>query len=182
MQRMRRNKKRIWQALAALLTFIIIDRFVAPRHVPWKSLDVDAPIGFATGTKLTLISIAPSHVCLDKLASAEHLSYVYSAPKNNGKCGWKVAATMREAAKVKFRPSTVTAQCPLMLASYIWLGAVDKAAHSILGSHLKTVHHAGTYSCRRQRGNSSGEWSEHAFANAWDITGFELNDGRLFRC
>ena len=23
------------------------------------------------------------------------------------------------------------------------------------------------------------QWSEHAFANAWDITGFELEDGRV---
>jgi len=32
---------------------------------------------------------------------------------------------------------------------------------------------------RRQRGNSSGEWSEHAFANAWDVAAFELRDGSL---
>ncbi len=118
-------------------------------------------------------------MCVDKLASAQQLNYVLVAPKKEGECGWKTAATMRAAAKVNFRPTTVTSRCPLMVASYIWLAAVDKAAQSILGSRLKTVHHAGTYSCRRQRGNSSGEWSEHAFANAWDVTGFELNDGRV---
>lgn len=126
-----------------------------------------------------MISLAPSSVCLDKLASAKQLKYKQVAPKNEGKCGWKIAATMLEASKIKFKPKTVTAQCSLMLASYIWLRDIDKAARHRFGSGLKYIHHAGTYSCRRQRGNSSGAWSEHAFAKAWDITGFELLDGQV---
>lgn len=66
-----------------------------------------------------------------------------------------------------------------MLASYIWIRDVDQAAQKYLGSCLKFVHHAGTYSCRRQRGNGSGAWSEHAVANAWGILGFQLEDGRV---
>ena len=141
---------------------------------------MDAPIGLATGTKITIITFGPSVVCLNKLEQARALSYVQAAPKHDGKtCGWNIAATMTETSGTRFRPRTVTAQCSVMLASYIWLRAVDEAARKRLGSGLKKVHHAGTYSCRRQRGNGSGAWSEHAFANAWDITGFELEDGRV---
>lgn len=140
---------------------------------------MDAPIGLATGTKITLIALAPSNFCLDKLSEAKQLSYTRAAPKHKGKCGWSVATTMTRAGGIGFRPHTVTEQCPLMLASYIWLKAVDGHARKLLGSPLAKVHHAGTYSCRRQRGNNSGAWSEHAFANAWDITGFELEDGQV---
>ena len=70
-------------------------------------------------------------------------------------------------------------QCPLAVGSYMWLREVNRLATTHFGSELKKVHHVGTYSCRRQNGNSSGQWSEHAFANAWDITGFELEDGRM---
>ncbi len=151
-----------------------------PRHLPWKPLNIEAPIGFATGTKITLIALRPSAVCMAKLDEAQQLNYVQAAPKKDGDtCGWKVAATITKASGATFRPSQVTGQCPLMLASYIWLRQVDEYAREYLGSGLKKTHHAGTYSCRRQKGNGSGAWSEHAFANAWDITGFELADGRV---
>lgn len=105
----------------------------------------------------------------------------HRAPRKNGPgpCGFKVADTMTKIDHAGFRPKEVTGQCPLVLAGYIWLRAVDRQAQKILGSGIKFVHHAGTYSCRRQRGNGSGAWSEHAFANAWDVTGFELEDGRV---
>lgn len=141
---------------------------------------MDAQIGLATGTKITLIALAPSRVCLDKLASAKTLKFEMAKPKGGPKkCGWKIATSMRSVGGIKFRTSPVTQQCPLMLASYIWLKDVNKIAQERLGSPLKSIHHAGTYSCRRQRGNGSGAWSEHAFANAWDITGFELENGQV---
>ena len=127
-----------------------------------------------------MIALAPSRICLAKLESADSIQIKQAAPhRAKGKCGWKIANTLTKAGKVTFRPKEVTAQCPMVLAGYIWLHEVDKQAQSILGSGVKRIHHAGTYSCRRQRGNGSGAWSEHAFANAWDITGFELDDGRV---
>lgn len=151
-----------------------------PQHLPWKPLDVEAPVGFATGTKITLIALGPSKLCMGKLDEARHFDYAKAAPKIDGDiCGWNVAATMTSASGPRFRLRQVTGQCPLVLASYIWLRQVDEYARKYLGSGLKKTHHAGTYSCRRQRGNGSGSWSEHAFANAWDITGFELEDGRV---
>ena len=174
------KRRAIFVLLALIALAILADLFLPRRHIPWRPLDVEAPIGLATGTKITLVALGPSRICLGKLKQAQTLDYQRAAPKHDGKtCGWNVAANMTAASGASFRPHTVTAQCPLMLASYIWLRAVDDAAHKRLGSGLKKVHHAGTYSCRRQRGNNSGAWSEHAFANAWDITGFELEDGRV---
>ncbi len=173
------KSKRILVVVFVFLGVLLLDRYVPSRHLPWKPLNLDEPTGLATGVKLGLFSLLPRTVCLEKLTSAKQLSYQSIAPKIEGKCGWKTAATMLKVSNIKFKPKLVTAQCPVLLASYIWLKDIDKAARQRLGSELKYIHHAGTYSCRRQRGNSSGAWSEHAFANAWDITGFELHDGRV---
>lgn len=163
-----------------LIVVILAHLYAPPQHVPWKPLDMEADIGLATGSKITLVSLAPSAVCLRKLEAAKHLEFSRAEPKREQKkCGWKIATTMTEASDVSFKPRDVTSQCSVMLASYIWLRDVDKAAEKYLGSGLQSIHHAGTYSCRRQRGNNSGAWSEHAFANAWDVTGFQLDDGRV---
>lgn len=141
---------------------------------------MEAPIGLATSTQITLIALGPSRACLNKLDSATALKFELAEPKNGlEKCGWKIATSMRSVGNIKFRPSPVTTQCSLMLSSYIWLNNVNALAKKHMGSSLKSVHHAGTYSCRRQRGNGSDTWSEHAFANAWDITGFELENGQV---
>ena len=177
---MRRRTKAGLLLVFLIIIGVVADRYVPPQHLPWKPLNVEAPIGFATGTKITLIALGPSSACMGKLDEAKYLNYAQAAPKKDGKtCGWKVAATITKASGSRFRPSQVTGQCPLVLASYIWLRQVDEHARKYLGSGLEKTHHAGTYSCRRQNGNSSGAWSEHAYANAWDITGFELEDGRV---
>ncbi|MDQ2879548.1 MAG: extensin family protein [Pseudomonadota bacterium] len=58
--------------------------------------------------------------------------------------------------------------------------AVAPAAHQILGSDLVRVESMGTYACRNVVGNAaySSRLSGHAIANAVDVSGFVLADGR----
>lgn len=179
LKRLFQKPKKIWTTVFIFLVISLLDLYAPPRHLPWKPLILDDPIGLATGIKVGILSLFPRDLCFEKLASAKQLNYKQVLPKIEGKCGWKTAATILEVSNIKFNPKEVTAQCSVLLASYIWLMDINKAARKRLGSGLKYIHHAGTYSCRRQRGNSSGAWSEHAFANAWDITGFELYDGQV---
>lgn len=176
---MRARRKPIAILIPVIAIMLTMQFLVPAQHVPWKRLDMDAPIGVATGSKITMIALRRGTKCMDVLTSAQAAGFAQADPKHDGKCGWSMAVDMTSISNIHFRPSTVTAQCPLMIASYIWLSDVSNMAEKYLGSPLKRVHHAGTYSCRRQRGNSSGEWSEHAFANAWDITGFELENGQV---
>ena len=71
--------------------------------------------------------------------------------------------------------------CPLAetLAGWARFG-VDRAARSILGSPLVRIETMGSYACRNVIGNSSsaGRRSAHATANAVDVAGFDLADGR----
>ena len=54
---------------------------------------------------------------------------------------------------------------------------VQPAAVRNLGGPVTAIDHAGSYSCRRLYGRAEGGFSEHATANAIDITGFRLADG-----
>ena len=58
--------------------------------------------------------------------------------------------------------------------------AVAPAAHQILGSDLVRIESFGSYSCRNVIGSvtNGNKLSGHALANAVDISGFVLQDGR----
>lgn len=185
--RWRRDAKLAWTTLRSL-TFlalfitlaVLANRHIPSQHLPWRSLNVDAPMGFATKAQLMRVSLSPSASCMTMAREAAYMNSIPAEAKDgDGPCGWDVARLMYGSNTVSFSPGEATLQCPLALGQYMWLREVDAAALTHLGSGLSQVQHVGSYSCRRQRGNSSGAWSEHAFANALDVTGFTLNDGRV---
>lgn len=73
-------------------------------------------------------------------------------------------------------------RCPLARTFIAWLrNGVAPAARELLGTDLRRVQTYGTYSCRGIVGGnvaSAGRVSQHGLANAVDIAGFELADGR----
>ena len=169
----------IMLALAALTAFIL-DRNVGSHHLPWHRLNPEAPLGFATKSQMLRMSLMPSKQCMDMARDAKGFNSIPADPKTTSKvCGWKVARTVYGSQAGGLKPGEANMQCPLAIGTYMWLREVNTLAQDQFGTELHTVHHVGTYSCRRQNGNSSGQWSEHAYANAWDITGFELKDGRV---
>lgn len=67
--------------------------------------------------------------------------------------------------------------CPLAQAFAAWARyGVDRAARQMLGSPLTRIETMGSYSCRNVAG--SGRISAHSRAEAIDIGGFVLADGR----
>ena len=69
--------------------------------------------------------------------------------------------------------------CPLARNFAAWVRyAVKPAGRQIYGQDVVRVETFGTYSCRNIYGGRSGRLSQHAFANAIDISGFVLADGR----
>ena len=67
--------------------------------------------------------------------------------------------------------------CPLASTLSGWARfCVDRAAKAILGSPLVRIETLGSYSCRNVAGTS--RLSAHASANAVDVSGFLLADGR----
>jgi hypothetical protein len=69
--------------------------------------------------------------------------------------------------------------CPTVLAFHRWLRETARpAALRRFGSELVGIDSYGTYACRPRNNMAGAQPSEHATANAIDIAGFRLRDGR----
>jgi hypothetical protein len=69
--------------------------------------------------------------------------------------------------------------CPLAANFTDWARyAVRPAAKHYLGAEVVSIETMGTFNCRNMYGGRSGKLSEHAFANAVDVSAFVLRDGR----
>ncbi len=69
--------------------------------------------------------------------------------------------------------------CPLAKNFTAWARyAVLPAARVHLGADVVKIETMGSYSCRNIYGGRSGRLSQHAFANAVDVSAFVLADGR----
>lgn len=180
--RSRKNRKVAAVAfVATLVTGVTLAELTLDhRHLPWRPLAIDDRAGFATEFKLRTMSIGPSSWCENLLARSSLLAATSIDAYEEGDCGWPQAYHLNDSDSVVLTGKSVyPMQCALTAGAHIWIQSIDHHARSLLGSGLRRVHHAGTYSCRRMYNRSSGRMSEHAFAKAWDVTGFELEDGRV---
>lgn len=72
--------------------------------------------------------------------------------------------------------------CSMIPTLETWLKQdVQPAAIANFGSPIVEMTTFGSYSCRRRDNRMVGKLSEHAFANAIDVKGFKLADGRQTR-
>lgn len=74
--------------------------------------------------------------------------------------------------------SPVTTNCQMASALPDWVETVDGYAEAMLESRLAEVQTGTSYMCRNRYSAENGFTSEHGFANAVDVTGFTLEDGR----
>ena len=69
--------------------------------------------------------------------------------------------------------------CGLGYAFTVWVQSdLQVPAMGEFGSPVARVETMGTYSCRNVNGAAAGKLSEHAYANAVDVSAFVLKDGR----
>jgi len=69
-------------------------------------------------------------------------------------------------------------RCAIAARLFMWeYNVVQPAARKYFNEPVTEILHFGSYSCRNIRGSSAT--SEHAAANAFDISGFRLRSGKL---
>lgn len=150
-----------------------------PEDVPWTELDLAHPVGAFTGRKLAALG-GEGRKCRALLRRAG-VRFVALPPRSGGQCGYEDAVRFSPggALDLDYRPSELGTSCPVAAALALWeWHVVQPAALRHFGTKVASVEHFGSYSCRRLYGRSEGAWSEHASANAVDIAGFRLADGR----
>ena len=151
-----------------------------PEDLPWTELDLSRPVGAFTGRKLTQLGDDP-RACRALLERAG-VRFTALPPRKGGpQCGYDDGVRFRSggAVRIAYRPADLGTSCPVAAALALWeWHFVQEAAIAELGARVAAIEHFGSYSCRRIYGRSEGSWSEHATANAVDIAGFRLEDGR----
>ena len=160
-------------ALAAMLTFMLVDRLAPPQDLPWKPFSLNQPIGLATAGKLARISADPA-ACRAALREGG-IGFTDQPVRERGFCSTR--DTLRAPGRLSPRAPVMT--CPLALGYVLWeRQVVQPAAREILASPVTRVDHLGTYACRTVYGRPGARPSEHARANALDVAAFQLADGR----
>lgn len=94
-------------------------------------------------------------------------------------CGMPNGVRLSSAGGARLSADRLSCEADAALA--IWMThEVQPLALTLLGQRVTAVQHVGTYSCRNIVGNPllKNFRSEHATANAIDISGFTLADGR----
>jgi hypothetical protein len=102
-------------------------------------------------------------------------------PLSEGICGEQsplVVTAVLSRGRLVPLSSPVTTNCQMASALPGWVADVDGYAEAMLGSSLASINTGTSYMCRNRNNAESGFTSEHGFANAVDVTGFTLEDGR----
>lgn len=74
--------------------------------------------------------------------------------------------------------SPIETNCEMATALVDWAGEVDAYARAALDSALVALQTGTSFMCRARVGGAAQFTSEHGFANAVDVVGFTLADGR----
>ena len=149
-----------------------------PQDVPWTRLDLRHPIGLFSAQKLAALSDRPAQC--RALLHAAGIGDQPVPPKRIGTdCGYADGMRLGDDGRtVAFRPAGAITSCPVAAALALFEREVlQPAARRHFGRRVTVIDHSGSYSCRRIYGRSEGAFSEHATADAIDITGFRLADG-----
>lgn len=164
--------------LAGLATVSL--RLLPPEWDPRAPLDLGAPPTAMTAWKLARLHGRPE-ACRAALGTAglaiEPVPDTVSDRASEVGCG--VEDAVRLPSGVRLAPAGPVVICPLAAAWVLFeRHALQPAARTHLGTTVRGVRHLGTYACRNVYHRATGRRSEHATANAIDLAGFTLADGR----
>lgn len=139
-----------------------------------------APANRVASAPPSYLPRADDRVCMTQLGAAgarfTPVPDTYAAPGCNKLGTVQLSALAGDGSQ--FGVSNIgPVQCATAKAFSDWARfGVDRAAHEILGSRLARIETMGSYNCRRVAGTE--RLSAHARAEAIDVSGFLLEDGR----
>jgi hypothetical protein len=125
--------------------------------------------------------IAAKEQCMH-LLSGQPLEFEYLEPIKKGECGLPAPVRLKSvgstASKIVFTPA-VDVNCRMAAALGRWAkSALQPEAKTRFKSEVVRIIGASGYSCRNIYNRPNARLSQHALANAIDIGGFVLADGR----
>jgi hypothetical protein len=143
---------------------------------PWAPLDVRVKPNLLTRFKLMRLRDNPQ-LC-DQVLSSSGLR-VTRQRDSDPDAACPLSNTLRVQGGEVALSSSFLASCPLAVAFALFeRHALQPAAQAAYGQAVVRVDHLGSFACRNMYSRENGARSQHATANALDIAGFRLADGR----
>ena len=163
--------------LLAALVYSDIVR-VPSRWDPWAPLAIADPPNLLTRYKLSRLDREPG-ACATALAQAQ-MRYTPLPDRETGPgCGFK------DAVRIEATSASVAAfslSCRSAVALALWeRHYMQPAAARNFGVPVTRIEHFGSYACRNVNGDDGERRSQHATADAIDVSGFVLRDGHRVR-
>lgn len=143
---------------------------------PWAPLDVRAKPNWLTRFKLMRLRDDPQ-LCEQVLSGSSLRVVKQQDSPADARC--PLQNVVRIQGGDVGLSSSFLASCPLAVAfSLFERHGLQPAAKAVYGQPVSQVDHLGSFACRNIYNRKSGALSQHASADALDIAGFRLADGR----
>jgi hypothetical protein len=176
--RMRAETAPMFTVFAVLLPLLIVGA-IPPRVAPWVELKLDDPPGRVRDWKQARATSAPER-CLAVLTenAVEHTAL---PDRETGPgCGFRNAVRIDRIGEATLTPVSLSCRATLSLA--LWERQdLQPLARALLGAPVRRLEHFGSYACRGVYGREDARRSSHATADALDVAGLVLTDGRRLR-
>ena len=144
---------------------------------PFTPLMLNDPPGLVTRWKLKAITDAQCQTLLDEANQQKLISTQRVAP-SGGACPLPDVVQGRDFGTVKLS-NRFLASCRLALSSALYVEQqVKPLSRKMLNSEVTRIDHLGSFACRNIYHRADGPLSEHATANALDISAFHLENGK----
>lgn len=181
---MTRSPYRPWLLLllaGCLLAYALQQRMISipDRWNPWAPLNIDDRYNWLTRWKLMRVS-GDAQACLDLLAETGMRFTVVPDRSTGPGCGFRTAVRIERTATAAVEPFTLSCRTALSLA--FWERHVLQVeASAYFDQRVARIEHFGSYACRNVYSREGASRSRHATADALDMAGFVLDDGRSVR-
>jgi hypothetical protein len=163
--------------VTALAAFWLYGRLPA-QYNPFAPLSLDDPPTLVTRYKLRQMDAHPE-ACFALLEQAQNRKLLgYRTVANvAGDCPLANVVRVQSFGDVQLS-SSFLASCPLALSSTMFVHQrAAPQARAEYGSRLTRINHLDSYACRNIYNRQEGRLSEHATADALDISGFSFANG-----
>lgn len=145
---------------------------------PTKRLYVSDPVTILTSFKLDVAAADP-RLCQQVLGAADVAFRGLAPLRASAQCHVEDHVNFQRAGQARLAP--VNTSCAIALRTAMWeRHGLQPAAQEHLGTGISEITHFSSYNCRQIRtlAGTARRMSTHATAEAIDISGFALADGR----
>jgi hypothetical protein len=147
---------------------------IPPNTLPWQPVELNSPPGWMTHWQMRSL-FADAGRCRAALRGSPETVVAIQDQTKGEACGYtNVVRAVRS--PIVFSPRT-TATCGLTAGLVWYQDLLQQAAQAHMHARLMRIDQLGTFACRNVNSETVGPRSQHAYANAIDISAFHFADG-----